>query len=288
MKNLFLIVFLLFASIIYGQYNSLLWKITGNGLSEPSYLYGTMHTTDARVFSFSDNVMIAFNSAKTYAMELDPHEAFNMSIISKLMMGKGYSLKAMVPEREYNLLDSIVKGQVGFPVKIFDNVAPVFTMTILEAGAMSLSDSSIKGNTDVLDMYFYKQAKKKKKKIVGIETVDEQLTALNTLSYIEQANMLVNELHMFEQSKNDGKDILRFYLDQNLDSLAENDADTQMPEKFYKALVTDRNIRMADRISTFAKQSSVFAAVGALHLPKEQGIIELLRAKGFTVEPVGK
>jgi len=194
----------------------------------------------------------------------------------------------MIPEREYSLLDSVVKKQIGFSVEMFDNVAPVLTMTVLEMGSMELSDSSIDGNTEVLDLYFYKQAKKKKKKIIGIETVDEQLGALNSLNYQEQADLLVDEIHSLEENKTEGVDVVRFYVEQNLDSLASNDMDVQMPEKFYKALVTDRNIRMVNRIANFVKDQSTFIAVGALHLPKETGVIELLRKKGFVVEAIKK
>jgi uncharacterized protein YbaP (TraB family) len=219
-------------------------------------------------------------------MELDPKETFDMSLLAKLMMGKGYSLIRMIPEREYDFLDSVVKEQIGYSVSIFDNVAPVLTMTILEMRSMELSDSSIAGNKEVLDMYFYKQAKKRKKKIIGIETVDEQLAALNTLNYQEQADLLVNEIHSMEADETAGVDMVSFYLEQNLDSLASNEVEAQMPEKFYKALVTDRNERMANRISILINEQSTFVAVGALHLPNSTGVIELLRKKGFNVEPV--
>lgn len=287
MKKLFFALTLAFVNFsLSAQYNSLLWKITGNGLKAPSYLYGTMHTSDARVFAFGDSVMPYFQSAEAYAMELDPKEAFNMSLISKLMMGKEYSLKKMIPAYEYHVLDSVVKHEIGVPVSVFDNVAPVFTMTIFEASAMELDDA--KGKKEVLDMYFYKQAKKKKKKIIGIETVDEQLSALTALDYQEQADLLVKEVRLFEENKTEGADVVKFYLEQDLDSLAASDADAQMPEKFYKALVTDRNIRMANRIDVFVKEQPTFIAVGALHLPTDKGVIELLRKKGYTVVPVRK
>lgn len=225
-------------------------------------------------------------------MELNPDKAMNMGLIAKLMMGKGNSLKKMIPAREYKILDSIVEKEVGYSVALFDNVAPVFTMTIFEASSLGLSDSSGEVNKEVLDMFFYKQAKKnaigksKKKKIIGIETVDEQLDALNSLSYQEQADLLVKEIHSFEENKTEGVDVVKFYLEQNLDGLAANDVDAQMPEKFYKALLTDRNVRMANRISIFIKEQSAFIAIGALHLPKEEGVISLLRKKGFIVEPM--
>ncbi|MES2620089.1 MAG: TraB/GumN family protein [Bacteroidota bacterium] len=286
MKKLFFAFITLFYLTVSAQYNSLLWKISGNGLKRPSFLYGTMHTKDARVFAFGDSVIPFLNSAKAYAMELDPAETFDMSLLPKLVMGKDYSLKKMIPEREYAFLDSVVKDQIGYSVALFDNVAPVLTMTILEMGSMGLSDSSIAGNKEVLDMYFYKQAQKKRKKIIGIETVDEQLNALNTLSYREQADLLVKEIRSFEENKSAGDDMVRFYLEGNLDSLASSEIETEMSPKFYKALVTDRNERMASRIADLIKEQPTFIALGALHLPNSTGVIELLKQKGFTVKPV--
>lgn len=265
------------------QYNSLVWKITGNGLQQPSYLYGTMHTTDKRIVKMSDNSLKYFNQAQAYAMELDPKESFNMGLISKLMMGKGHSLKAMIPEVEYAILDSMIKAEVGFSLKLFDNVAPVFILTILQASDISTGDTANEG-TEVLDLYFYRLAKEGKKKIIGIETVDEQIGALNALTYEEQAEMLVRELHDYSESKSAMADLVKYYLDQNLDSVAALSDREPMPEKFYKALITDRNRRMANRIADFTQKQSTFIAVGALHLPGEKGVIELLRKKGFTVE----
>jgi uncharacterized protein YbaP (TraB family) len=119
-----------------------------------------MHTSDARVFAFGDSVMPYFNSAKAYAMELDPKEAMNLSLISKLMMGKEYSLQKMIPSHEYAILDSVVKSEMGMSVKLFDNVAPIFTMTIFEAAGLDLEEDNSKGKHEVLDLFFYKQAKR--------------------------------------------------------------------------------------------------------------------------------
>lgn len=233
----------------------------------------------------SNAAMPYFAETNTYAMELDPKESFNLSLVSKLMMGKGHSLKAMIPEREYQILDSIVKQQVGFSMKLFDNIAPIFVMTILQTAGIESGDSSQKGE-QVLDLFLYEKAKKAKKKTMGIETVDEQLDALNTLSYQEQADMLVEELRKYESSEDVMQEMVRHYLAQNLDSLLLLNDKDPMPEKFYKALITDRNRRMANRIADFTAKQQFFIAVGALHLPGEKGVIELLRKKGFLVEAV--
>ena len=286
MKKIFFVLSVLLSFSLSAQYNSLLWKITGNGLKKPSYLYGTMHTSDARVFNFSDSLMPFFNASKAYAMELDPVTAFDFSLISKITMGKGLSLKKMIPDTDYVFLDSVMRKEVGLSVKIFDNVAPVFTMSLLEMKSMGPSDSSIKGNKEVLAVYFYNLARKNKKMLIGIETVEEQLGALNSLTYQEQADMLLVELHAMRNNSSEGTELVEYYLQQDLDKLAAMNSVTDMPGKFYTALVTDRNIRMADRIAVFIQEQPVFVAIGALHLPGQGGVIELLRKKGYTVYPV--
>lgn len=289
MKRIAQLVFLLLvAGTGTAQQKSLLWKISGNGLKEPSYLYGTMHTGDSRVIKQADRALSYFNSAHTYAMEIDPGtstESFDMGLLGKLMMGKDYSLKKMIPQQEYVFLDSVVTNQIGFSMEMFDNVAPVFVMTVFEAMSMGLAEPS-GGKDQVLDVYLYDKAKAAGKKVVGIETAEEQLDALSALSYKEQADLLVEEIRAFRENKNDATDVLKYYLSQDLDSLAANEMDAKMPDKFYKALVLDRNKKMADRIPKYIKEHPTFIAIGALHLPGENGVVELLKKKGYIVEAV--
>ena len=77
---------------------------------------------------------------------------------------------------------------------------------------------------------------------------------------------------------------MKYYIEQNLDSLLVMNDKQPMPPKLYKALITDRNVRMADRIDLFIHKQPTFIAVGALHLPGPGGVIALLRKKGYTVE----
>lgn len=281
------LVLLLIAGQAHAQYKSLLWKISGNGLKDTSYLFGTMHTADARIMNMGEQMKPYFNASKAYAMEIDPDGEKNMmGLMGKMMMGKGYSLQKMIPAKEYNYLDSISTNSIGFPMAMFDNVAPVIVMTLFEGVSMGLDENSLAGKVPVLDLYLHDEAKKAKKKIIGIETVTEQLNALGSLSFQDQADMLVQEIDSFQVNKNSGQEVLKYYLDQDLDSLSANDDDAKKQEKFYKALVLDRNERMANRIAEFIKKQPTFIAIGALHLPGDAGVIALLRKKGFMVEAV--
>ena len=283
-KILSLLLFIISALFTQAQYNALLWKITGNGLKNPSYLYGTMHTSDARILRQGDKALPYLEQTKQYAMELDPKESFNIAMLEKVMMGKGYSLKKMIPEREYKLIDSLVEKSTGVSLALFDNISPVFISAIVEADGSGLQKNTT--GESFLDTYLSEKAAKKKKTVVGIETVDEQIGALNVLSYQEQADLLVDAVHDLEKGADTGGDMVKYYLEQNLDSIAEMDATADMPPKLYRALVTDRNKRMAERIGDMAHKQSTFAAVGALHLPGNEGVITLLREKGYTVEAV--
>jgi uncharacterized protein YbaP (TraB family) len=150
---------------------------------------------------------------------------------------------------------------------------------------MGLSNGEEKG-APALDIYLHQEAKKQKKKLFGLETTAEQLTALNSLSFQEQADLLVENLREVFEDNNEALKLVEFYLSENLDSLlAMNDA-TEMPKVFYEALITQRNVRMADRIAKHVKKETTFIAIGALHLPATDGVVALLRQKGFEVKAV--
>lgn len=277
--------YLLITNTVNAQYHSLCWRISGGGLAQPSYIYGTMHVSDKRVFDFSDKSQKAFESSRAFAMELDPEKALSLNIISSLMMTDGSTISKLIPDSDYHFLDSILTSKAGFSMALFDHMEPIIVSTMLEEYAMGMTITDTTNVYDEMDLYFYKRAKKAKKKLIGIESVDEQIGALHSLSYKEQAELLTQSIaDMKNPGDNSGKDLLKYYIDQNLDSLLAMSDEHQMPPKFYKALVTDRNAKMAQRIDGFIKKQSTFIAIGALHLPGSEGVIALLRKKGYTVE----
>ncbi len=280
-------VFLILAIQSYTQYNSLLWRVSGNGLQQPSFLYGTMHVSDARVFQFSDSVMPAFERCGLYAMEIDFNDVRPMELLSKMMAGGNKSIRKSLAPEDYRLLDSVFRaGNRGIPLRLFDNMSPVLLEMMMGMQTLGLSDSSIEGNTEALDIYFNNLAKKQNKKIVGIETVAEQINALNSLSYQEQLEMLQLSINDLKYGTENNSYLISYYVQQQLDSLLTRSKEQGMPPKFFKALVTERNKRMADRMEKTMKDQSAFMAVGALHLAGNEGVVALLRKKGFMVEPI--
>ena len=268
------------------QYQSLCWRISGKDLSQPSYLYGTMHVSDKRVFDFSDKSKKAFEGAQAFAMELDPEKALAPDVLTSLMMHDGSTIKGLLRDSDYHFLDSMLTAKGGFSMVLFDHMEPIIVCTILEEYTMGVAATDTTNMNYEMDLYFYKKAKKARKKLIGIETLDEQIAALHSLSYKEQAELLQESIaDMKNPADTAGKDLMKYYISQNLDSLLAMSDEHQMPPKFYKALVTDRNVRMADRIDRFIKKQPTFIAIGALHLPGTEGVVALLRRKGYKVEP---
>ncbi len=267
------------------QYQSLCWQISGNGLKHPSYLYGTMHVSARRVFNFGDKANKAFAESKAYAMEIDPEKAMSLSTLTKMMMTGGTRISKLIPDSDYRFIDSVMTLSMGHGMSIFNAMEPIIVSSVLDEYGMGISKSDSTNMADAMDIYFFKKAKKEKKTLIGIETIDEQINALHTLNYQEQAELLLQSIQDLKKGeKNTNSDLMKFYLAQNLDSIMAISDEEQMPPKLYKAMITDRNIRMADRMAEFIQKKATFIAIGAMHLPGEGGVIELLRKKGYKVE----
>lgn len=264
------------------KYNSLFWEISGNGLTEYSYLYGTMHTQDDRVFQFKDGVMKAFNEAEIYAMELNMDSVDQEALLSKLIMDSIYSLKTLLTTNEYKVVSDFFRDSLGQPLFMFEKMQPLFTSQMV-----ALRDLEAQ-QTDALDIYFFKEAKKQKKQTIGLEKTIEQIDAFSAIPYEMQAKSLVDAVKDYgKEGELDMDTMIKYYVEGNLDKLLEmttkEEDDEEMSKIFNDTFLVKRNYNMADRAEPYIKKGSTFIAIGAAHLPGKEGVIKLLRNKGYKV-----
>jgi uncharacterized protein len=283
-KHLIYLTFILFHLVGCGQekYNSLFWEISGNGLTKSSYLYGTMHTQDERAFQFKEGVMDAFNHAEIYAMELNMDSVDQVALLSKLIMDSTYSLKTLLTEDEYTIVSDFFRDSLGQALFMFEKMQPLFTTQMVTLRDLEAQQA------DALDIYFFKEAKKQKKQTIGLEKTIEQIDAFSSISYELQAEGLVDAVKNYgNEDELDMDAMMKYYVEGNLDKLLEMTTDprenAEMAKIFNDVFLVKRNHNMADRAEPFIKKGSTFIAVGAAHLPGEEGIIELLRKKGYKV-----
>ncbi len=264
------------------KYNSLFWEISGNGLTDHSYLYGTMHTQDERAFQFKEGVMDAFNQAEIYAMELNMDSVDQAALLSKLIMDSTHSLKTLLTADEYTVVSDFFRDSLGQALFMFEKMQPLFTTQMV-----ALRDLEAQ-QTDALDIYFFKEAKKQKKQTIGLEKTMEQIDAFSAVPYKLQAKGLVDAIADYGKEVESDMDVMmKYYVEGNLDKLLEmttkNEDDEEMAKIFNDIFLVKRNYNMADRAEPYIKKGSTFIAVGAAHLPGKEGVIGLLRKKGYKV-----
>ena len=285
MRNVTLAFLCAFAQYAFTQPipNSLLWRITRNGSPDTSFIYGTLHSRDARAFTLQDSTLFFFDRCDVIAgeLELEETERMSPSLANAMFLPNGRSLDALYSKREYKLVAAALKEKLGPLAPLCTKLRPFYIIAMLTEMEMN-GDSAT-----VLDAWLQQRAVQQGKKVIGLETVAEQLGAVERIPLTDQARLLLNVLR-----ETDG----RSSITAALDAYAAHDLNALMvllerdglPEHADKALLTERNVRMAERLNAqMSAGQRVFAAVGAAHLPGSEGILQLLRNSGYSVAPAG-
>ena len=283
MKKIFILLsFLLIVQTLNAQ--SLLWKVSGKGLKKSSYLYGTIHIQDKRVFAYDSIVEQTILACDAYAMEILMDELDKETIEKTMLMADEKTLKDIMSEEDYEFLDEYCKENLGQSAFFFNRMKPFFVSSQLMQVNMA------KDMKDPLDMHFLNIARKAGKQCYGVEKFEDQIAAIDQISLDEQVEMMMSALRDTAGSESVSElqfdDLLKTYLNMEIEKMPELSADTSMPEKFNQAFLIDRNVGMAKNAAKLFKKQSTFVAVGAAHLGGPDGVIALLRKKGYSVEPV--
>lgn len=273
----------------------LLWKITGKELKAPSYLMGTHHLAPLSIIDSIKGMQTALNSTTQVIGELnmsDIHKPANIQLLQqKMMIECDTTLQTLLSPSDYDTVNKFTKEYLNFDLSQMPKVKPAF----ISNNAVVVIYMKHIGNfnpQEQLDSYFQKQGTEKGKKIEALETLDFQLNILyNSSSLQRQAQLLVCGLSDIPQAINDLKRLTEAYIAQNLNLMLKiseerrgNSCDPSPREM--ESMITARNQTWAKKLPTLIETAPSFIAVGALHLPGEEGLINLLRAQGYQIEAV--
>jgi uncharacterized protein YbaP (TraB family) len=261
----------------------LLWRVeTGEGAV--SYLFGTIHSEDPRVLALPKPVSRAFDSASTLVLEMDLGAKDALAAGQAMMLPEGQDLQGLLGAELYRQSVSAMAAR-GYPEQVVDRLQPW-------AIVMTLSMPQPKTGL-FLDYVLYLQAVEQGKPVVGLEQMGEQLGVFTSLSLQEQKTLLRDTLRDYRSFPQLFEQLLSAYLQRDLQALARlseqqnmGGSDAALQQRFMGSLVDARNRRMADRLMPLLEKGGVFAAVGALHLPGDDGILSLLRRQGLRVSSV--
>lgn len=273
---------LLFASFhVSGLDAQLLWKVTKDNDEKPSYLFGTIHIVPEKQFVVWPAVDSAFNASSTLVMEMDLEMSASemLQAAKQMSLPESKTLEAYIPKEKFERIRTYCIDSLAWKKRKFNRYSrmkPFFFSSLV----LSAQLGKVKG----YEQYFSSQAKRKKIPVLGLETLQQQMEALDAISIEEQA-IALDESIVSGRAEYDN--MLKVYLNRDLETLgkqmAEND---EMIDGFSAELLTKRNKNWVPLLKKWMSENSIFVAVGAGHLPGENGLISLLRKEGYRVEPV--
>lgn len=286
-KILLLIAFVFFLSCVAtareAKHNTL-WELSSG--NNTVYLLGSIHLLKNNSSILNDPIMKAFEDSQILVFEVDlktmTGPKAQKTILAKAMLPVGDSLEKKVNKETYELAKAKT-AELGLDITSFNQFKPwFFVMTLAVFKMQKLGFSDQKG----LDHFFYAKATQSGKKILGLETFEQQMDMLDIMSKVNQDDLVRHSIKDLDVLEEEMDAILKAWSTGDMNEL-ENAILKSFKEfpDIYKALISQRNKDWIKKIELFLKQKeNHMVVVGAAHLAGKDGLVELLKKKGYSVE----
>ncbi len=279
MRLVSVFLLLISLSVTAQEKNSLLWEISGNGLEKSSYLYGTMHVSKKIAFRLDDVFFDALDQSDMVALESDPGlwlEKENLMGSSPYGAEAGFVTKGFYARsfKVDNPRKEVLGAYLAYEDRIVNNI-----LYRTNEYSQNFEEETY------LDMFIYQAGKKFNKPIIALEDMEESAALVGRAS-LNAIKQKPDEWLQKKMQQSDPMFLLQdAYRERNIALL--DSIDRAMYTPYYmKNMLYIRNANMVDRMDSIMRKGKVFSGIGAAHLPGEQGVISLLRKKGYTVRPL--
>lgn len=286
---------ILFICVAISANAQLLWKVTGNGVDAPSYIMGTHHLAPFSIMDSIAGLRQAMRETQQVYGELKMSELESpatMQLMQKSMMiDSDTTLTTLFSPEDYATVNKFCKENMMMDLSMAPKLKPAYLLNNVVVMAYVKHVGKFNPQ-EQLDTFFQSQASKNGKKVDGLETPEFQFNLLfNGASLQRQAQLLMCTLHNIDSEVENIKKLTDAYMRQDLHTMLEiseqrkgNQCDPLPGEE--DAMIFNRNKAWAEKLPAILKAAPTFVAVGALHLPGEKGLLNLLKKQGYTVEPV--
>lgn len=269
------------------------YKVEGNGLANPSYIFGTHHLAPTSIIE-KFGATAPFEEATQIVGEVDmigDQMQMQMAMQPHMVAPSDSTISKVISPEDYAVISEEFKKWAPMPgmeLAMLEAMKPMVVSTMVTLGIMSKEIPDYNPN-DQLDTWFQVNGAKAGKKIIPLETVEQQATLLFDFTPISlQAEALVEMLKEPSKAVESAKSLTDAYMNQDLAKmLSLSEQEDEHPE-FMVALLDKRNADWLTKLPQIFNDGSTFVAVGALHLAGDKGIVEGLRKLGYTVTPISK
>lgn len=293
MKRLTLVLgLLLVATAVHAQ---LLWKVTGNGLGRPSYILGTHHMAPSTMIDQIKGMNEAIAGCDIVVGEVEKDSLMSPEVQARMAQAMvaplDSTLDKVLTPADYGIVEKVFNkyfGTLGMKLKQVNNLKPSAISTQMQAMQAIKYFPNFDANS-LIDVMVQTRANEAGRPSVGLENVDEQINLLFNGSIANQAKGLVEACKQDEFFQVQSAALADAYLAQDLDKLLAVMTDATMggdSEEEMEVLIYSRNRSWAEKLKVIMPERACLVCVGAGHLPGEQGLLQLLRNAGYTVEPM--
>ncbi len=268
---------------------SLLYEITGNGLSQPSYLYGTIHVISEDLFSTSNKIEGILANSDYLVMEVENITQLSAmgSVMGSLRLDSG-TVSDYVSDSLYSAFIEALEEHTHFTQATFEQqfatMKPFGLYTIVaSAGGEST------GKTKSYELYFMDLAYENNLQVAGLETLEDQMAVFGKVTMEDMLVYIIETLNNQDASAGSELEKLgKIYASMRLDSISSYllKGDDMLMTKYKNEFLDQRNSNWIPIIEDLSRKHSCFIAVGAAHLSGETGVIQLLRELGYTLKAV--
>ncbi len=282
MKKLLILCLSFLGLMASAQPKGLLWKITSPKFEKPSYLYGTIHITcDA---SLAEATKKALSETEKLFLELDMDDpALQMTMMQHMRMSGGKTLKSLLSEGDFKLLDNYMKRNLGMSAVLVNTVKPFMISAMFYPKMIECPMQSV-------EQELMKLSAQSQKEILGLETVTDQLAIFDAIPYEVQLEELIKSVkNDFVNDKAETAKLYESYATQDVELMYKlaTESQNKLTSEYDDVLLDKRNKSWIPVIETQLQKQPSFFAVGAAHLGGPNGVINLLRKAGYVVEVVG-
>jgi uncharacterized protein YbaP (TraB family) len=271
-----------YSSTRQGSDKTLLWKVERSGL-RPSYLFATINSEDPRIAQLPRAAVRAFQLSDVFAMEMIPDHAALLRMNAAMFVGSGPDLKKLLGQGYFNKVAVLMK-KYGIAPPLLLKLKPWVVFTAL---TMPKPDDGV-----FLDVILYGAALSDGKNVHGLETADEQVSIFEDIPLDDQVAIVKDVVDHHAQLSRINREIVRRYMHGDLNGVASlQDAylagdDQRVIRAFRRHVIADRNRRIVNRILPRIEEQNAFIAIDAGLLPGNQGVLQLLRRRGYHISPI--
>jgi uncharacterized protein len=271
---------------------TLLWEISGNGLTQSSYLFGTLHSICLDKLRITVQQKKVLDSVQQLYLEIDLTDislAIESAADSRRHGDK--TLQELMTAQEYRKVKNFFEKELRTPIW------QVSQLNISELTSRVLSSNYTTCETGAWDTMLAKAAKNRNLGIFGLEEVNERSESLDPTPIRQQITNLIktidNRAQLIKESKKAYQEMQAIYASQDVDRIykfstqvSTDQVQANFDRQVNRTILDQRNLNWLPRIAKISQAKPTLFAVGAAHLGGEQGLLTLLRNMGFRVKPI--